>query len=81
MIQADASFDCRLCDWECFRDPSELFAPVLLAAASPLRLLSAVFKDPFHYRLWLRDVLYYRACEFFDGRRPPNLRRLARFSS
>lgn len=80
MPKARQDIDCRLCDWECFRDPSEMFAPVLAVAGFPLSLPAAAAKDPFYYRLWLKDILYYRACNFFDGRRPPNFRRLARFS-
>jgi hypothetical protein len=74
-----AGKDCRRCDWECFRDPSELFGPLLLAA-SPLVLLSRIRKDPERIKLWFKDLLYYQACDFFDGRQPPNLRRLRRFS-
>jgi len=80
MPGASATFDCRLCDWECFRDPSELFSPLLDAASSPARLVSKVLKDPVHYKLWAKDLLYYRACDFFDGRKPPDFGRLRRFS-
>jgi hypothetical protein len=29
--------DCRRCDWECFRDPSELCAPVGVALYNPAK--------------------------------------------
>jgi MoaA/NifB/PqqE/SkfB family radical SAM enzyme len=80
MLPAPTAESCRRCDWECFRDPSELFGPVLEAAASPLKAASGIRKNPLRFRLWSRDLLYYRACHFFDGRRPPDFRRLARFS-
>ena len=79
MPSTPAGADCRRCDWECFRDPSELFGPVL-QAASPLALLSRIRKDPKRIKLWFKDLLYYQACGFFDGRRPPNLHRLRRIA-
>ena len=72
---------CTRCDWECFRDPSELMDPVLKGLRSPLRLLSKWHKLPLARRYWMQDVLYYRACDFFDGRKPMNSRKLARFTS
>lgn len=71
--------DCRQCDWECFIDPSELFAPLLDAAKRSVRLGVKITSDPHFYRLWQRDLRYYRACDYFDGRRPPKLNALARF--
>jgi hypothetical protein len=71
---------CKRCDWECFRDPSELFGPVLQGLSDPRGLLKRVFRDPEYFRVWAQDVQYYRACDFFDGRKPPDLRRLRRFS-
>ena len=61
---------CRRCDWECFRDPSELFGPVL-DLRRPARLLRRWAKDRALAGIWLQDLLYYRACGFFDSRRPP----------
>ncbi len=29
--------------------------------------------------MWFEDLRYYRACGFFDGRRPPELDRLEPF--
>jgi MoaA/NifB/PqqE/SkfB family radical SAM enzyme len=71
---------CKRCDWECFRDPSELFGPVLQGLSNPRDLLSRVFLDPEYFRVWAQDVKYYRACDFFDGRKPPNLHRLRHFA-
>ncbi len=70
---------CRQCDWECFRDPSELFSPLLQARSAPIALLRKLFRDPEYRRLWLKDLNYYRACNFFDGRTPLNSRRLQKF--
>jgi hypothetical protein len=72
--------DCRLCDWECFRDPSELFGPLLQARRAPLALLRRLRRDQGYAALWLEDLGYYLACDLFDGRRPPDYRKLERFS-
>lgn len=72
---------CTRCDWECFRDPSELIDPVLTAFRSPLKLLSNWHKQPLARRYWIGDMLYYQACDFFNGRKPMNSRKLARFTS
>jgi MoaA/NifB/PqqE/SkfB family radical SAM enzyme len=73
--------DCRRCDWECFRDPSELCAPLLQALNQPWGLVRQMARDKTYRRLWLEDMRYYRACRFFDGRRPPAGQRLKYFNS
>ena len=72
---------CLRCDWECFRDPSELFGPLLHARSTPLGLAASIHKDPSFYRYWLGDIRYYLACDLFDGRKPPNFRKLRIFGS
>ena len=76
----DRHAECRRCDWECFRDPSELFGPALLGLSRPLAFLRARRHDPEGLRLWRRDLSYARACDFFDGRRPPDPARLHPFA-
>ncbi len=71
--------DCRACDWECFRDPSELMGPLLEGIRRPAAVFSRMAKDPAYRRLWMEDLRYYRACDFFDGRVPPKPGRLRRF--
>ncbi|MBU2551249.1 MAG: radical SAM protein [Proteobacteria bacterium] len=71
--------DCRGCDWECFRDPSELMGPISEGFTSPLGLLKRLRRDPQRFRYWLEDLRYFRACGFFDGRRPPDGRKLEAF--
>gem|GEM_PF-196332 len=75
--EADA---CRRCDWECFRDPSEMFGPLLEATANPVNLLRRIAHEPHMPAIWTADLRYYRACDFFDGRRAPDRRRLASFA-
>ena len=70
---------CKQCDWECFRDPSEMFGPILEGLRRPLALFKKFHQDPRYLKLWLSDLAYYRACHFFDGRRPPDYRRMRRF--
>jgi len=72
---------CRRCDWECFRDPSELFGPLLQARSDPLSLASEIRRDPLFYRLWIDDLRYYRACDWFDGRKAPSFRKLRIFGN
>lgn len=71
--------NCLLCDWECFRDPSELFGPFLEGRKNPLRLLQRIRRDKKKFQHWCQDLTYYRACDFFDGRRLPRIERLAKF--
>jgi hypothetical protein len=76
--EADA---CRQCDWECFRDPSELFGPLLAVFSNPLGLVRRLADEPGALATWAGDLSYYMACGFFNGRRPPDLKKLNRFSS
>lgn len=73
--------DCRKCDWECFRDPSEMFGPLLDLFSHPIRLLRRLIANPRALGTWFEDLQYYQACDLFDGRRPPDTKKLARFSS
>jgi MoaA/NifB/PqqE/SkfB family radical SAM enzyme len=72
-------FPCYQCDWECFRDPSELFGPLLDLFSRPLDLLKKLKHEGHFFRLWVDDMKYYRACKLFDGRRPPDLSRMRGF--
>ena len=70
---------CTRCDWECFRDPSELFGPVLKGIGVFGHLAGKLLKDRQFVRRWLSDLKYYVACEYFNGRIPPKRERLQRF--
>lgn len=72
---------CIACDWECFRDPSELFGPLSDLFTRPWRAIKNFFHDPTYFRLWRRDLKYFKACSYFDGRIPPNPSVLQKFSS
>lgn len=71
--------DCHRCDWECFRDPSEMFAPLLQILHQPWRLSRRFLRDSPYFKYWLEDIRYYKACELFDGRRPMDTNRLKSF--
>lgn len=73
--------ECRRCDWECFRDPSELLGPLVDIFNAPGRALRRFRSDPLYARLWLKDIRYYMACNVFSGRVAPCWRRLERFGS
>ena len=72
--------ECLRCDWECFRDPSELCAPLLQVWNQPLQLVRHMTRDRMYRRLWLEDILYYKACRFFDARQAPADKSLDRFN-
>ncbi len=71
--------DCRLCDWECFRDPSELTGPGMDMLTRPAMAVKRLLSDRTYARLWREDMMYYQACDFFDGQKAPQWNRLRRF--
>ena len=77
--ELDCSIDCRKCDWECFRDPSELLGPLSDIKRNPFRLLSSKFTGSTQYQLWQEDLKYYRACGYFNGREKPNYFKMEKF--
>jgi len=72
--------DCHLCEWECFRDPSEMMGPLAELCTRPLSLVGRLFRDPGFFRILVEDLRYYRACDFFNCRLPPNLAAMRRFA-
>lgn len=71
---------CYACEWECFRDPSELGGPLLDFWEHPLKSLRRARSEAVFFRHWRTDLRYYRDCDFFDGRRPARLGRLKRYA-
>jgi len=80
ILRANRQTACRRCDWECFRDPSELFGPLLRGLSQPMRLVGEHRRDPQFLRLWAEDCRYARACNLYDGRRAPDYTRLQSFA-
>ena len=79
--QPPAQPTCRKCDWECWRDPSELSEPGVMAASRPWRLLTRAVSDPEYARVWLQDLRYMRACNYYSSRAKPNYGRMAAFET
>lgn len=71
---------CRECDWECFRDPSELTSPLIEATRTPIRLIRRLAGDREYRRALFEDLRYYRACGYFNGREPMDRNRLRAFA-
>jgi len=61
---------CKACDWECFRDPSELLGFGINSVKHPLGYLNKSVKDATYHNLWKEDLKYYKMCDYFDGRKP-----------
>lgn len=60
---------CKACDWECFRDPSEIIEFLIQSLRNPTLYLNSNFKDSNYKKLWREDLRYYKDCDFFDGRK------------
>ncbi len=75
-IEKEAS--CRKCDWECFRDPSEMLGPILELRTKPMSLLKRLFREKEFIKFWREDLRYYNACSFFSGRKAPDYQKMKR---
>ncbi len=76
----DKKAECRRCDWECFRDPSELSGPLLTLFGNPAFFVERVIKDTAYMKLWLEDLRYFAACDFFNGRAAPDYKKISAFA-
>lgn len=66
MATIDKNPYCKLCDWECFRDPSEQIGFLIDILQNPIKAIKN--RDKEYRKLWIKDLLYYKKCNFFDGR-------------
>jgi hypothetical protein len=66
---------CKICLWECFMDPSQLFGIFRHVIRRPFNGRFKKAPDRQMLRLWFGDMKYYLACGFFDGRKPLKRRR------
>jgi MoaA/NifB/PqqE/SkfB family radical SAM enzyme len=73
----DPKASCQRCDWECFRDPSEMFGPILHSLSRPWDFIQKLARDRLYYQTWLDDLRYYHACDLFNERKPPVYARLS----
>jgi len=76
---ADKKAFCTECDWECFRDPTALIQPLIDIPRRPHKAIARLFTDFKFYRLWMRDLSYYKACGFFNCRTAPDGVKMNRF--
>ncbi|HWQ78618.1 MAG TPA: radical SAM protein [Anaerovoracaceae bacterium] len=58
---------CKSCDWECFRDPSEQVGFLVKHARHPVRTVRET--ESSYRKLWNQDIMYYRRCSYFNGRK------------
>jgi MoaA/NifB/PqqE/SkfB family radical SAM enzyme len=72
---------CARCDWECFRDPSELLGPFMQVSRHPLKVAGRWMKDKVLFRIWLDDLRYYYACDFFCAHVAADHRKLSGFGA
>ncbi len=70
---------CKKCDWECFRDPSELLGPFLDFCIRPVTFIKKIVNDRHGMKLWYNDLKYFSACDFFNGNILPDYQKLSRF--
>jgi hypothetical protein len=68
---------CTECDWECFRDPSDLFGPLIELRKHPVRLLARFRQHPDLAKFWWNDLMYARVCGYFSGRKRPEYTKMA----
>lgn len=73
--------ECDKCDWECFRDPSDVLGPFADFFAQPFTLLGKMMREPRFFGLLRQDLSYYRACGFFNGRLAPDYQAMNRFEA
>jgi MoaA/NifB/PqqE/SkfB family radical SAM enzyme len=75
----DQRLTCRKCDWECFRDPSEVTGPLISLFTSPGLFYSRMIRDHTFRKLWIEDIKYFMACDSFNCSLAPNFAKLAPF--
>ncbi len=72
--------DCNKCEWECFRDPSDLMGPFAELRTAPMDLFGKIFSNSQYFKLLLNDLRYYKACNYFNGKSAPDYNKLQNFS-
>lgn len=70
---------CKECDWECFRDPSEMLGNALELLNSPLSFIKRYINNKEYFTILREDLKYYKSCDYFDGKKDINLNRLLKF--
>ena len=71
--------DCKLCDWECFRDPSNQTGPLAEFFRNPFKVIKMFLGDREFMVEWWKDLFYYFACSMFNFKMEPECERMKRF--
>jgi len=71
--------ECRLCDWECFRDPSNQTGPLAEFFRHPIKVIKMFMSDRQFLVEWWKDIFYYFACDMFDFTAEADYYRMAYF--
>ena len=79
LSNTDKNVSCRRCDWECFRDPSEMIGPLISLFSSPRHFYRTMIRNEKFRKLWIEDIKYFTACDLFDCNKPPNAEKLVSF--
>lgn len=80
LSKADQTASCKRCDWECFRDPSEMIGPLISLFTSPHHFYRTMIRDEKFRSLWIEDLKYFSACDLFDCNKKPDREKLAPFA-
>ncbi|PLX70826.1 MAG: radical SAM protein [Denitrovibrio sp.] len=73
--------ECRLCDWECFRDPSNQTGPLSEFFRSPFKVMKIFLSDRQFALEWWKDLFYYFACGMFNFKSEPEYGRMSWFQT
>jgi hypothetical protein len=65
---------CDMCDWECFRDPSNQLGAVSNFFRNPLKTALRYFSDRELVVEWWKDLFYYFSCGMFNFKKSPSYR-------
>lgn len=79
MNSIDKRAFCRECDWECFRDPSEQLGYLSDIINRPIKALNTFTKEREYTKIWLEDIKYYGACDYYNGRIAPDYNKIKKF--
>lgn len=71
--------ECRLCDWECFRDPSNQTGPLAEFFRSPVKVMKMFLSDREFTAEWWKDLFYYFACGMFSFKSEADYGRMGYF--
>lgn len=70
---------CLKCDWECFRDPTQLMSPFLDLFKNPWRSIKEFYENPYYFKIWLKDINYYKTIDYINLRIPPDYSKMHKF--